>query len=122
MPKQLIANIIMTPKGEILRSYHRHDCVLYVEDGVTYMCDGGIDYQRRGGRPYTDLSVYSDDPFEDVRLFLVWGTRGKSGDEPFKYVALCDMTRDHIQAVLETQRIDDWRRELMEQELEWRDE
>lgn len=40
---------------------------------------------------------------EDIRRKLTWGTFGKSGKDPLKYVPLCDLTTEHIEAILATQ-------------------
>jgi len=40
---------------------------------------------------------------EDIRTKVAWGTFGKSGKDPLKYVLLCDLTIEHIEAVLATQ-------------------
>ena len=37
------------------------------------------------------------------RDWVEWGTYGKSGNEPLRWVLLKDMTDEHIQAVLDTQ-------------------
>ena len=103
----IVANRIQTPDGTILQSFNRHDYKTHKDaNGHTYMVDGGCDYLRRNmvdKAPYTELSVYSDDPHEMVREAMHWGTRGVDGKSPLKYVALKDMTTDHIQACLDTQ-------------------
>jgi hypothetical protein len=38
-----------------------------------------------------------------IREWMHWGTYGKNGDQPLKYVLLKDMSDEHIQAILETQ-------------------
>lgn len=118
MEKHIVANRMRTPRGVILQSHHRHDYVEVLEDGVLYMVDGGLEYLRRSvvGE---DCSVFSDDLFSIVRQHLLWGTYGKKGDQPLKRVALMDMSDDHIIAVLKL-HIAPWRKELMEQELEYR--
>jgi len=40
---------------------------------------------------------------ESVRDWMVWGTYGKSGKAPLKWVTLKNMTNEHIQAILDTQ-------------------
>jgi len=37
------------------------------------------------------------------RRKMQWGTYGKSGKEPLKWVYLYDLTDEHIQAILDTQ-------------------
>jgi hypothetical protein len=34
----------------------------------------------------------------------VWGTNGKSGNEPLRYVRLVDCSTEHLQAILLTQK------------------
>lgn len=103
----LIANRIRTPDGTILQSYNRHDFKSHLDaNGETYVVDGGLDYLRRSGGHtvrFEDLSVYSDDPHEMIREAMHWGTRGVDGKESLRYIALKDMTTDHIQACLDTQ-------------------
>ena len=41
--------------------------------------------------------------FENLRELFLWGTRGKDGNLPLKYVPLKDLESDHIQAILDTQ-------------------
>ena len=100
----IVHNSIRTPDGTVLDSHHRHDYKTYQdENGETYMVDGGTQYLRRSmnKEPYEDLSVYSDEPFEKIREVLTWGTRGKNGDQPLKWVVLKDMDTDHIKAILD---------------------
>jgi hypothetical protein len=116
----IVANQMKLPSGKIIRSHDRHDYVSVVEDGVTYMVDGGDAYLRRS-LTGLDCSVYSDDPFDLVREYLAWGTYGKDGKQPFKRVMLSEMTNAHIEAVLETQaQVPVWRRALMIEELSYR--
>jgi len=119
----IVANQIRTPKGHVLRSHYRHDYVTYIEDGIEYMVDGGADYLRRSVAPHEEISVTTDDPFDVIREHLEWGTYGKNGRGPFKWVVLADMSSAHIQAVLDTQpQVPEWRRDLMKKELEHRNE
>ena len=38
-----------------------------------------------------------------VRDWMVWGTYGKNGNEPLRFVLLKNMSDEHIQAILDTQ-------------------
>lgn len=60
---------------------------------------------------------------EEVRDWMVWGTYGKSGKEPLKWVTLKNMSDEHIQAILDTQThiTNFYRREFLN-ELEFRNE
>ena len=125
MEGKLIYNAIQTPDGTILESTHRHDFKQYEDaNGWVYMVDGGLDYARRSvnkNAPATELSVYSTDPFSEVREVPIWGTYGKLGEQPLKQVSLEDMSTDHLKACLTTQpTMSPHIRELMQTELEYR--
>ena len=57
-----------------------------------------------------------------VRENLMWGTRGKDGTSPLRYVALKDMDTRNIEAILRNNdRLDAFRRRAMEHELHLRE-
>lgn len=119
----LVRNAIRTPDGTVLESRARHDYKEYVDaNGNTYMIDGGFDYTRRSANgDEEDLTVTLNDGHRTVREALTWGTYGPDGDQELTYVRLCDMSTDHIEACLETQRrMHPNIRTAMENELEWR--
>jgi len=69
------------------------------------------------------LKKYINLLFKDqlVRDWMAWGTRGKSGKEPLKFILLKDMTDEHIQSVLDTQdHISDFYRREFKKELKFR--
>lgn len=103
MEKQLIYNAIRTPDGTVLVSYHRHDYVSHIDaNGEYYANDGGTDYLRRTVNkvPAEDLSLYDDAPFEVLREFIHRGGRGKSGNDPLKYVKLSEVNDEWLQAII----------------------
>lgn len=114
---RLIANRWECPDGTILHSKYRHD---FVEHGEHFV-DGGNDYARVT-EGLIDRCIYSDDPFELQREFFVWGSYGKNGDEDRHWIALKDLTTEHIYAILATQWYvkGTYIEELFKQELEWR--
>ena len=120
---KIVANRIRTPDGTILESMHRHDYVTYTDaNGKEYMVDGGLDYLRRivhDDAPAEELSVYSDAPHSVIREVFKWGTRGKDGKQPLKFVVLKDMTTDHIEAILETQNLPGYMRKIFLDELDF---
>ena len=120
---RIVANRIRTPDGTILESMHRHDYVTYVDkNGKEYMVDGGLDYLRRNvhnDAPAEKLSVYSNAPHAVIREVFKWGTRGKDGKQPLKFVVLKDMTTDHIEAILETQNLPSYMRKIFLDELDF---
>ena len=109
MNKTIIRNAIMTPDGTYLRSYHRHDYKEHKDTltGEIYIVDGGYDYLRRSinTTPAVSLDVYLSDPFEMIREAFVWKSYGKNYEHlpDGIYIKLCDMTTEHIRAILETQ-------------------
>ena len=123
----VVQNALMTPDSTILISTHVHDYKEYKDtNGNTYIVDGGTYYIRRAGYlDSTDLTVMSDDPFEDVRNKLLWGSYGKTGKEPLHWIRLKDMEENHIDNVLKMLENDGserakWRRDMMKQELKYR--
>lgn len=121
----ILANRLRTPDGTLLESITLHDYVSHVDaNGETYFTDGGRAYLRRSVNtiPATDLTVTLESPWEDQRTYFTWGTYGKDGKQKLQYKALKDLTTEHIQAILDTQKhIPDWMRNLIfERELQYR--
>lgn len=121
----LVANRIRTPDGTIVQSFHRHDYKIHKDkNGFEYMVDGGLDYLRRAvnpDAPHEEISVWTDDPFEDIREAFHWGTRGKDGKQPLAWKPLKDLDTSHIEAILETQQqVPDHMVEIFKEELNWR--
>lgn len=122
---RIILNRIKTPDGTILTSYDLHDYKSYDDaNGFNYMVDGGLNYLRRNinAIPYEELSVTDDAPFEQIRESLYWGTYGKKEDQSFKWVMICDMTHDHLQAIIDKKIGMNWARSYMKEELNYRKE
>ena len=123
MSMTLIKNAIRTPDGTVLESRHRHDYREYVDaNGKTYMIDGGLDYSRTSMHEDQEwVGCCLEDGHEKVREVLTWGTFGPNGDQPLRFVKLCDMTTEHIQACLDKVRtMYPQIREAMKAELEYR--
>jgi hypothetical protein len=122
--QQLIGNRIQTPDGTILQSFNRHDYKEHLDaNGEVYIVDGGLEYQRRSlnQEPATDLSVYVGDDHTHIRTAFHWGTYGKCGTLPRRWVALKDLDTDHIVAILDTQsQIAGWLRDVFNAELQFR--
>lgn len=98
-----------------LVSFHRHDYVSYTfKDGSNIFLDGGC---KNGGGGYYyrsngDLNrkgkcrnwfILSTSKFQTICNRLLWGTRGKNGDEELKCVLLKDCSKYHLKAILKTQ-------------------
>lgn len=123
---RLFRNAMRTPDGTVIESLFRHDYVTYKDaNGETYMVDGGVDYLRRSTNkiPAEDLSSEEIEGVHEYnRQHFRWGTYGKDGTGPFKQVILMDMDTDHIEAVLETQKLSDSSKALFEEEIKYRAE
>lgn len=121
----MLSNRMRTPDGTILESKHRHDYVTHLDaNGKEYMLDGGLDYVRssaNGDEQY--LTICSDDPHEDIRRVVKWGTYGKNGDEPLKYVRIADLDPYHLRAIVDTQQktMRPALAKVMQDEVEYRD-
>jgi len=125
MTRRIIHNSIQTPDGTVLVSRSVHDYVTYIDKNKhEYMVDGGMSYLRRNlneEAPYEELSLYVDDPHEQIREVVTWGTYGKSGTENFKLKLLKDLTNNHINAILETQlQLSEEIRQVFRNEIEFR--
>ena len=65
------------------------------------MLDGGLSYVRSSANGDEQWMIVTlAEPHEEVREACDWGTYGLNGDQPLSYITLCDMTTDHIGAVL----------------------
>jgi len=87
--------------GDIITSYNTHDFKECSCKKVSV--DGGLSYLRRGFHEpsdYEDLSLNEDSTFEVIRENLHWGTSGKSGNEPLRYIPISQMTNEHIMNIL----------------------
>jgi predicted phosphohydrolase len=123
---EVIAYRMITPDGTIIQSRHRHDYQTHIDtvSGETYMIDGGNNYLRRSVNKMeaTLECIMSNDSHDKIREVMTWGTRGKSGRDPLKWVFLKDMDTNHIEAVLDTQtQITSQIRSIFETELKYRE-
>ena len=117
-----LASWMITPDGTKLQSFHRHDYKTHIDavTGEEYMIDGGLEYTRTSQNivPAAYHTVTSKDSHELVRENFHWGTRGKDGKQPLTWKPLCDLDKDHIEAIIDTQHhISDELRKVFETEL-----
>ena len=105
--KQLLYNAVLTPDGTILQSRSRYDYIEYKDkvSGEIYILDGGLEYQRMSinKAPAENLAVYTSDLHCKIREVFTWGTYGRDGLQPKKYVLLKLLTDEHLAAILRTQ-------------------
>lgn len=109
--------------GDIIISAHTHDWK-QCKCGKVYV-DGGTSYLRRGfdlDSDYKEMSLTEDSPFEVIRENLSWGTFGKSGKDPLKFVLLKELSNKHILNILNENKRPTFMREFLIQELEYRKE
>jgi hypothetical protein len=116
----IIQNAVKITEGKkitYLISTHRHDFVTYTfKNSKEYIgIDGGTGYLKRcnikpdlsAPKPnyeYEDYSLYEDSNFQlEIIPKLLWGSRGKNGDEKLTYKPLMCLTRAHLKAILKTQ-------------------
>lgn len=107
------------PEEFFLVSAHRHDFNNYTfKDGSSIAVDGGSGedgYIRRCGTPskitkstatnWMEWCIDDKEPLSAIKEKLLWGTYGKSGKEPFKYVLLDNCETEHLQKILEQENI-----------------
>jgi hypothetical protein len=121
---KIIYNAIKTPDGTILVSKHRHDYNCYTDkNGQEYCVDGGFEYLRRSYsiNDYEDVSVYNTDNIEKIREVFSWGTYGKLGNEPLRYILLKDMETSHIENILSNlKNLQPHIKDIFERELKYR--
>ena len=55
-----------------------------------------------------------------LREDMKWGGYGKEGDQPLKYKKVCELSNDHIRAILDTQQLGEVWRDVLNYELAYR--
>lgn len=120
-----ILNRIKTPDGTTLTSYHVHDYKTHVqEDGKMYGVSGGtFDLKRSGSLDYDELSIRDDEDFDIIRENLHWGINTTKEGELLpetKWTPICNLNTDHLETLINGRWGDEWMREFLKQELEYR--
>lgn len=113
---KLIQNAVKIIENEnflYLNSFYRHDyCSYSFSDGSTVIIDGGCGladggHYTRGNGPLDrpgkceNWSLWDKSSLKEIRSKLLWGSRGKSGKEPFKYSPFAELELDHLRAILD---------------------
>ena len=122
---EILCSKMRTPDGTILHSVHRHDYVTHTDaNGKKYMLDGGCDYVRCSANGDEEMLTILFHSHEVIREEVKWGTYGKDGDEPLRYVTIADMSSEHLQACLDNQQrtMRPALLKVMQDELEYRNE
>lgn len=100
----LLCNKWRCKDGYILHSRHRHDFQFHQDsNGEAFYIDGGTEYLKHSGN-MEPLLVYTNDPHELIRDNFEWTSYGINGDEPAKRQLLKELTVDHMNAILRTQK------------------
>lgn len=86
--------------NEVIESLHVHD-YRRCKCG-TVAIDGGDDYTRTAFTVKSDY-VLTQEPMDPK--YFEWGTLGKDGKGPYKTIRLVDADTDHLEAILETQKL-----------------
>ena len=121
--KELIVSRIKTPDGTILTSKSVHDYVSHEDtNGEFYFLDGGTEYQRMtvNTQQAEDLSLFTDDPFEEIRNALYIYNRSL-GD----WQLLKDLNQTLLQNLLENKKRankNDKYAQMYQKEIEYRNE
>jgi hypothetical protein len=104
MERQLIHNSVKCLDcGVTLVSSSVHDYKTCLCPNET-MVDGGVEYERYGGKNLTRVeskSLYSDSPHELIRDVIERGSRGKYGRSKLKYIKLKNIKDDHLEAIIQ---------------------
>jgi hypothetical protein len=120
--RQLVYNAVRCLNcNEVLVSYHRHDYKTCKCENHS-MVDGGNDYQRYGGvdlEKVETIFYFADDDFEIVRKYAHRGGRGKDGTQPLKWVPICEMNDNWLNAVLDYGGAE-WHLDLIKKEIQYR--
>jgi len=120
--KQIVYNSVTCLEcNNTIVSHHRHDYVV-CECPNNAMVDGGTAYLRYGAKDMSKIklfTLYTDDDFMIVRNHATRGSRGKDGDQPLSWIAICDMDDDYLEAVLDYGG-PDWQLDLISKEIDYR--
>ena len=126
MEKQIVKNSAKCLKcKDVITSYYVHDYASCSCGAISV--DGGGQYLKRGfikKDDYEEASIYSNAPFEVIRENFHRGGRGKDGKQPLKWVAMCDMSNDWLEACIayneERGNADSFANKMYLKELEYR--
>lgn len=114
----IIYNGVICPKcTDEISSNHGHDYVT-CSCGETFV-DGGLGGYIRRSLDAIPVIFYNNEPHEIIRNYARRGTRGKSLDQPLKWVKISEMTDEHLAAVLDYGGAD-WHLKIIADELAYR--
>lgn len=99
--------VAITEDGKVtyITSSSRHDFRPYTfNDGSHFYVDGGGEYLRRVGTvpegcSLEEFSLSDESSQEEIELKALWGTLGKDGKGPLKYLPIVELEQDHVEAI-----------------------
>jgi hypothetical protein len=108
---EILQQAVYTPHNDTYTcSGHRHDYVTFEDKkGLGHFLDGGTDYSRRSFRGdkaemkrlgIVDWCLYSRHSWATICKRLLWGTRGKKGNEPLRKRPIASFELDHLKAII----------------------
>lgn len=102
----LIASRIMTPDGTILHSKNVDDVVTHVdENGKFYTLSGGVEERKIYSHTdpeseHVEASLYSTDPFENLRKIPVLESRWRDVRGKRRWLSVSGMNEDDLKEAL----------------------
>jgi hypothetical protein len=90
------------------------------------MIDGGLEYQRFGGMDMLKVdnspTVYLSNDHDQMRISFHWGTYGKNGDQPRRWITPAEMSNLHIENIIRDlgHRIEPWIKNILVNEQKYR--
>ena len=118
----LLVNMAQTPDGTLIQSKSHYNFVEHIDkDGKLYFIDGGLSYSRRSAGLVDRCLNYGDD-HAVIRKHFKWGSRGVDGLSNLSWISLESMNKDHIESIVDGGHGSDVVRQLMKDELEWRED
>ena len=106
----IIQNGFYAPElKKYIRSTNTHDFTGVVfPDGKEYFVDGGPSYFRASGDfelrengRVVLMHLTSNSSEKEIINQLMWGSRGKNGDQPMEHKPIRYLEKDHIEAILQ---------------------
>lgn len=88
---------LRTPDGTLLESRPGHMSFVSHTDanGIFYFLDLGASYYRTSHPDLVSI-ITSEDPHSTIREYVQWGTYGKDGTDPLRYILLRDLEDGHL--------------------------
>ena len=102
----IIQNAVYVPEQNVyLKSANRHDYIVFESQGDSFFIDGGNEYLRRSFRSdvdlgFVDYTLTNESSLQEIYDKLLWGTYGKKGNEPLRWLPIRTLEESHLKAIL----------------------